>query len=375
MIKPLAITAICMVFALISHNCSDYSHSMERYRRKDKVFYTIMAVFLILFAGLRTWYNDTVTYLQAYGAMSTDGTVFDTVTDWSIGGNPGFALVNSAMKHAGLSGQSFLLIYAAVTNGIYLWFIRKYTTDIWQSAFLFMIAGCFLFTLAAIKQCIAVAFCLLAVDQLLKKNYVRFALWVLVAVTFHPYAIMFAAVPWLAFQPWSRKTYISLVVFGLAGLLLQSLMGTIVDVTSMMGEQYDAASFSGEGVNPFRLAVTAVPLVISFLARFQIEDMDEDQEKANFLFTNLAILNAEIMFVGLFGTANYFARLANYFQIFQVLALPWLFRFFTPQSKRGIIGLAVVGYLLFSYYENGILRPFDNTYSYIPLVDYLKSLF
>lgn len=375
MIKLLAITAICMVFALISHNCSDYSHSMERYRRKDKVFYTIMAVFLILFAGLRTWYNDTVTYLQAYGAMSTDGTVFDTVTDWSIGGNPGFALVNSAMKHAGLSGQSFLLIYAAVTNGIYLWFIRKYTTDIWQSAFLFMIAGCFLFTLAAIKQCIAVAFCLLAVDQLLKKNYVRFALWVLVAVTFHPYAIMFAAVPWLAFQPWSRKTYISLVVFGLAGLLLQSLMGTIVDVTSMMGEQYDAASFSGEGVNPFRLAVTAVPLVISFLARFQIEDMDEDQEKANFLFTNLAILNAEIMFVGLFGTANYFARLANYFQIFQVLALPWLFRFFTPQSKRGIIGLAVVGYLLFSYYENGILRPFDNTYSYIPLVDYLKSLF
>jgi transmembrane protein EpsG len=143
----------------------------------------------------------------------------------------------------------------------------------------------------------------------------------------------------------------------------------------MLGEEYDAASFSGEGINPFRLAVTAVPLVISFLARFQIEDMDEDQEKANFLFTNLAILNAEIMFVGLFGTANYFARLANYFQIFQVLALPWLFRFFTPQSKRGIIGLAVVGYILFSFYENGILRPFDNGYSYIPLVDYLKSLF
>jgi transmembrane protein EpsG len=375
MIKLLAITAICMVFALISHNCSDYSHSMERYRRKDKVFYTIMAVFLILFAGLRTWYNDTSTYLLGYDLIKIDGTVFDSVKDWSIGGNPGFNLVNSIMKHAGVSRQSFIMIYAVVTLSIYLWFLHKYTTNIWQTAFLFMIAGCYLFTLAAIKQCIAVAFCLLAVDQLLKKNYVRFALWILVAVTFHPYAIMFAVMPWLAFRPWSRKTYISLVAFGLAGLLLQSLLGTIVDVTSMLGEEYDAASFSGEGINPFRLAVTAVPLVISFLARFQIEDMDEDQEKANFLFTNLAILNAEIMFVGLFGTANYFARLANYFQIFQVLALPWLFRFFTPQSKRGIIGLAVVGYILFSFYENGILRPFDNGYSYIPLVDYLKSLF
>lgn len=375
MTKIIAITAIAMIFAVISHNCSDYSFSLERYRKKDRVFYAVMAALLILFAGLRTWYNDTPTYLQAYGAVSTDGTVFDSVTDWSIGENPGFQLVNSIMKHSGLSGQSFLLIYAAVTNGIYLWFLRKYTTNIWLTTFLFVIAGCFLFTLAAIKQCIAVAICLLAVDQALQKRYGWFAFWVAVAVTFHPYAVMYAVVPFMMFQPWSRKTYWSLAIFGLAGILLQSLLGTIVDVTSMLGEEYDASSFSGEGVNPFRLAVTSVPLIMSFLARYQIENMDKRQEKAYFLFTNLAILNAEIMFVGLFGTANYFARLANYFQIFQVLTIPWLLQFFDPKSRRWLAGCAVAGYSLFCYYENGILRPFDESYSYITLTQYLQSLF
>ena len=158
-------------------------------------------------------------------------------------------------------------------------------------------------------------------------------------------------------------------------LLLQSLLGTIVDVTSMLGEEYDATSFSGEGINPFRLAVAAVPLVISFMARFQIEDMDEDQEKAYFLFTNLAILNAEIMFVGLFGTANYFARLANYFLPAQVVILPAVLARFHQKEKQWLVPLCILGYLGYFYYENNIIRPFATSYTHMSLWDYLSTLF
>ena len=40
------------------------------------------------------------------------------------------------------------------------------------------------------------------------------------------------------------------------------------------------------------------------------------------------------MFIALFGTANYFARLANYFLIFQTLALPWMLSYFDYKSKK-----------------------------------------
>lgn len=364
-----------MLLVTISHWKSVYNYSIERYRVKDAFFYTIMAVILIVFAGLRTRYNDTRTYLQGYDMMDITGTVSDAVTDWSIGANPGFVLLNSILKHQGVSDQSFLMFYSALTLGIYFWFLRKYTNNIWLTTFLFITFAGYIFTMAAIKQCVAVAFCLLAIDQLFKKRYVVFLFWVLVATIFHPYAIMYLLAPFLMFRPWSIRTYLSLVVFGLAGILLQSLLGAIVDVTSMFGEGYDVDSFSGEGVNPFRLAVCAVPLIISFIARHRIAQMDEKQERTFYLFTNLTILNAEIMFVALFGTANYFARLANYFLVFQALSLPWLFQFFDKKSRQLLVCMAVVCFSLLFYYANAINQNFNADYDSISLIDYLLSLF
>ncbi|WRK55994.1 EpsG family protein [Coprobacillaceae bacterium CR2/5/TPMF4] len=92
-----------------------------------------------------------------------------------------------------------------------------------------------------------------------------FVLWVLIASTFHPYSLMYLIIPFLNFEPWSGKTYLFLIIFLIIGLSLQPLLGTVVDITTMLGEEYDATTFTGEGINIFRLAVVWVPVVISFL--------------------------------------------------------------------------------------------------------------
>lgn len=375
MTELIPVVIVSMILAVISHWKSIYNNSLERYQTKDVLFYTAMTVTMILFVGLRTRYNDTLTYVGGYEGMRVTETVADAVTDWSIGANPGFIYLSALIKSKGGSAQSFLMVFSVLTNGIYLWFLRKYTSNIWQTVFLFIVIGYYTFTLAAIKQCVAVAFCLLAVDQALKKHYIRFLFWVLVATLFHPYSLMFLVVPFMMFRPWSVWTFLSLVAFGLAGVLLESLLGTIIDVTSMFGEGYNVEEFSGEGVNPFRLAVCAIPLIISFLARRHIAQMDEKQEKAHYLFTNLSILNAEIMFVALFGTANYFARLANYFLIFQTLSIPWLFQFFEKKSRHLLVSVAVVCYCAYFIYENAINMSFNADYDSISLMEYLLSLF
>lgn len=378
MTKLIPVVVISMILAVISHKKSDYSFSQERYRHKEAIWYTVMAVIMILFAGLRTRYNDTGTYRYGYEMMEPVANVIDAVTNWSIGANPGFVLTNSTLKILGVSTQGFLLFFAAVTLGIYLWFLRKYTNNIWLTVFLFIALGCFTFTLAAIKQCVAVAFCLLGVDHLLDKRwdkpYVPFTLWVVVASFFHPYALMFFAVPFLMFRPWSKETYQTLAVFGVVGVLLQFLLATIVDITTLMGEEYNMSSFSGEGVNPIRLAVCAVPTLLSFVARKHMVQMNEKRERMYFLFTNLSILNAEIMFVALFGTANYFARLANYFLIFQALSIPWLFQFFEKKSRKLLTVTAVICYCLYFIYADAINQYFDMLYEGISLWDYLDSV-
>ena len=340
------------------------------YRHKEKIFFFLMAVVVIVFVGLRTSYNDTETYRYSYELMPTGmGNILNL--DLSLGSNPGFNILNTILKTIGFSTQDFLMIYAVVTVGIYFWFVRKYSDNIWLSVFLFFTMGCYTFTMAAIKQCVAVAFCLVGIDRLLREKKISFVFWILLASTFHPYSLMYLIASFLMFKPWTNKTYILLAVFGLIGLGIQPLLGTVVDITTMLGEEYDAATFTGEGINIFRLAVVWVPVIVSFFVRKYLREANTKKEN---LILNLTILNAEIMFIGLFGTANYFGRLANYFLIFQALCLPHLFNGFTTGSKRIITFLCVFCFLLYFYYANVINQHFDSQFNYVSFISYLSAL-
>jgi hypothetical protein len=87
------------------------------------------------------------------------------------------------------------------------------------------------------------------------------------------------------------------------------------------------------------------------------------------------MINAEIMFIALFGTANYFARLANYFLIYQTLALPWMFRFFNRKSQWLLTLGVILCYTLYFIFANVILTPFNTYFAKMSLWKYLQTLF
>ena len=376
MIKLLPVTIISFIFAAISHYMSDYDQINGTYRRKERLFATLTAVTLILFCGLRVFYNDTGAYRHIYqtvvNSLPTQNSLFEDLEWLKIGENPGFYLIMRIMGKLGFSVQTFLLAFAAFTVGANVWFFHKYSCHFFVSIALFVTFAGYTLTLAAVKQCAAMAICLIATDRAIRKKYLRFLLLVLLSCTIHPYSLMYLVVPFLFFQPWSKSTVFMLIAFALIGIGLEALIGTILNVTDMLGESYDANSFIGEGVNPIRLLVAAVPVVLALLNRDAIR---KHEEKDQYAMVNLTMLNAEIMFVALFGTANFFARLANYFIPFQAVSLPWLFKQFHIESKRTITVVALFCYVLFFIYNNAVAEKFDYFFSSISFLDYLKSIF
>lgn len=366
---PISVAGV--VLAFLTHAFSEYDPLRCRYRRKDTFFYAILVIVMVLFVGLRTGYNDTGTYQGVYEATPNNGYIFADL-NWELGENPGFVLTNRILRQLGFSTQSYLMFYAVITVGIPLWFYRKYSCDFPVTIFLFITFAGYTFTLAAIKQCMAMALAMLAVDRVLQKKYPAFLFWVLLASTYHPYALMYLLVPFLMFRPWSSWTVVMLGAFAVAGFIMESLMGTLIDITDMLGENYTADTFTGEGVHPLRLAAVSAPVLISLITRKNIAAEDN---KTNNLMLNLSMLNAEIMFVALFGTANYFARLANYFLPFQAVAVPWLFTHFEPKSKKLVTVVAAGCYIFFYVYSNAIKESFDQHFYSTTLWDYLVSLF
>lgn len=372
MSELIPIFLVSMVLAYLSHHISVYDPMKQNYEHKERFFLIIMTFFMVLFVGLRTDYNDTFTYKQIYNAIPEDVDLFSGL-DWlKIGHNPGFMFTNRLLVNLGFSTQSYIMFYAVITVSIYVWFIHKYTSNIWLSFFLMFTMGIFTFPLAAVKQCVAVAFCVLATDRAIRKKYISFVIFVVIAMLYHPYSMMYFVVPFLFFRPWSGKTYLMLILTLLVAVSLQSLLGTVLSITDMMGEGYDESSFTGEGINVFRLAVHMVPVLVSYLVR---PSLSERNDRANNLITNLSIVNAAIMFVGLFGTANYFGRLANYFQIFQCVSLVWLFTHLDRKSRTPMMIIACSCYFLYFVYTYSIHTNFDPDYNAITFWQYLDSLF
>lgn len=342
-------------------------------RRKSLSFFFIflLIVYLSLFAGLRTRYNDTANYIAGYNASSAFPDVLDGF-DWQLGANPGFQLLNSLMKAAGFHSQTFVLFYSTLFVTSAVLFLKRYSSSFTMSIFLFVCVNGYLFSLAAMKQCAAISIGLLAIPFAEKRKWILFALGILLASTFHPYILMFLLLPVLQFRPWSFGTWVLLLLTAAAARYLPRFIETAVDVAALLGDGYDAKAFIGEGVNIFRVLVACVPALLTLV--FFPNLSDEKVGKMDYVFINCCFVFASIMIVGLFGTANYFGRLANYFVVFPAIAFPAIITRLSRYDRKLLTTAMVVCYLAFSYYGNVLHGSFAIWFARIGVLDYLKMI-
>lgn len=360
--------AMLLSFA-VSHRDRRLHRNGDQRHRYDKVFTIALVLLLGGFCGLRTFYNDTITYIQIYerAPLLSD---FYKINSATYAHGIGFAYLNSLIKTLGFSTQDYLMFYSMITTACYVRFVRKHTNNFPLSVFLMFTTGFYTFAFAAIKQCMATAVCLFGLEFLLEGKKSIYIFFVLLASLFHPYALVYLLLLLMDFRPLTRKTYLYIGIFIAVGFGLNSIIGTIVDITTMIGASYNMASFVGEGVNIFRVLVSFVPLALAFL--FGRNMFTHSTSEENVLF-NMAMLNALIMFVGLFGTANYFARLANYFLPAQVVVLPWMLSRIVRRDRQLLAVLCVAGYTGYFMYGNLVQSVFDNCFSKITFWHYISS--
>lgn len=315
MAKLIPIIVFSMILAFVADRSSGYSYDtrgIKQYTSKNRIFFVALVLVMAVFVGLRTSGNDTYTYQQMYERIP-DGIDAIFSVDWTdLAAAPGHQFISGCLKYIGASTQDYFMFFALISVPVYLWFIRKYTCNLTLSVYFFITMGVYVFAMAAVKQTTAVALLMVASDRAFEKKYVQFVVWLLIAELFHPYAFVYLIVPFMSFIPWTWKTYVLLVGTAVVSMGLSRLMGGILAMTDVLGGDYSATEFLGEGVNIFRVLVVWVPVGLSFLARKYIR---VNSDRISNYIINLTMVNAMVMFVGLFGTANYFARLANYFLI------------------------------------------------------------
>ena len=213
--------------------------------RRADIFMIVVIAWMTCFSFLRTSYNDTLNYISAFTNVQSvaEGVANGTFTDWT--GNPWSMLYRSFMR--------------SITD-------KRYSINPAFSLLIFFSVGTYITYVAAMKQCAAMFFLLMALPYAIDKKYVKFYLLVFVAIMFHTHAFMFAIVPLLFEKPWGKVTWVGLGITLFAMATYDSTLGAFMEYAQSLGAMVaEVEVFDEHQINILRVLVYWVPAILALI--------------------------------------------------------------------------------------------------------------
>lgn len=207
--------------------------------------------------------------------------------------------------------QWVIVYYTVVAYACFVAFIYKNCDHFGMGIMMLFLLNIVNVSLNTMQQMVAVAVAAMGIPYVIKRNFIKYAVIILIAALFHNSAIVLIAIYFIAnMKPWSGK------FIGIAFLfvIIMVLFNTVApDLFSRMEilEEYDSSY--GSGVKTITVIVAFVPVLFAFFMKSYFPTDDDELNVA----INMALVYAMIYIV---STQNkYVARFAMYLQPYLII--------------------------------------------------------
>lgn len=337
--------AIVFIFSYLSRYFATYSiitpYGIHIYK-PNKILVFCVALCLVCISGLRTNIGDTYTYKSLY--IKNDYT-WEFISSHK---DMGFGILQMILKNFSDDPQIMIFTTALITNVLIILVLYKYSRLFELSTFVYITGGLHLVSMNGIRQVLAAAIFFTAIKYLLNGNFLKYAVIVLIASTFHQSALILLPIYFIVrTKAWTKSTLALLsisVIIVLGFEQFTSLLFSTIEDT-----QYsDYSDFNEGGANIMRVAVSAAPLLIAYFGK---ERFREIFPKSDYI-VNMALLGLVFMII---STQQWiFARVSIYFNLYQLILISWLIELFSKKDQKLIYYLILVLFFIFYFYENVI---------------------
>lgn len=349
----IAILLICMLLSFSKRrryaHIDTYSDPYSDPYSYSLFLIVVFVVVLIFVEGLRHGYEDTANYKGTYN-KSIDG---DLETLLRSSKEPGFVLIQWLLKRLSSEPQFFILVVAAFLNTADVWFIKKYSTDLSFSLYLYFLLA-FLANMNGIRQLTAATFMMLAFRWVVEKKYVRYVLLVALLSTIHR-SILVVIPLILVFG--GRRWNIFAILFLLFCLFSAVVPGPINALIGALAEDDYAGYITGYTANAsiINVFIEAVPLILGLFYHVNNMGGNKNNSRAIDILINMQIVRFGFMLLAT-GMAQY-ARIGMYMKNVTALLVPFLIdRVFGGKDKQ-IVKLAAIGlYFIVFVVQNRLLN-------------------
>lgn len=332
----------------------------------------LLLIFLILFAGLRTSYNDTGNYIRGFQQSVNISEFLSDSSNLDLLHNPLFYGFQALIRTFTDNPNVFFIICATIVNFLNLRFIKRNVDaqDFAFCMFLYVALGTLMLSLAAQKQTLSMSVLTVALTQLFNKKYIKYYIVVFVAGLIHSYAWLFLFLPILDCKLWTFRTYILLLSTVFIMYTFQGTISSLIEVADQIGKNISVEEvFDGNQMNILRVLVYSVVPLASFLFKGRI---NANIDRKHSILIQMSIVSLMFMMMGTMDGANMFGRSANYFEIGMICALPWIVRqLFNKKSVSIVLLVASICFTGFYMYDN---IGFDTGYRHKTIIQFVSEV-
>ena len=335
---------IVFIFSLFSRYFSvpSISSNITEYQKPNKFFVFIVITCLVSVSGLRSNIGDTYVYKDIY---ENNDFTWDYIFSQK---DVGFGVLQKILKLFSDDPQLMLFTTALITNLLIILVFYNYSRLFELSTFIYITGGTHLVSMNGIRQVLAAAICFAAIKFLMNRNFVKYALVIILASTIHFSALIMLPVYFLVhFKAWSKYTF--LMVASSVAIVFSFETFTSILFSALEDTQYsEYSTFDEGGANVIRVAVSAAPLFLAFIGR---EKLRQVFPKIDYI-VNMSILGLLFMII---STQSWiFARVSIYFNLYQLILVSWVLEAFTKKDQRFLYYCIIIFYFAYYYYENVI---------------------
>ena len=306
--------------------------------------------YLSLLAGMRSGMNDTGLYIHSFNNASPS---------WEALGNS----LHGNIKWIGESSLTILfkmfisqdyhvwfLTWAVIESCLFVNVLRRESVSFLDACFFFFASHLYWNYFSMLRQWMAVAITFWGIRYLCNGKVWKYIFICLIAAVFHFSAIAMIPLFFLVQgKPWKGKQTAIITIFSVGLLFLSPLMSSLENITE--GTVYDyaiQAMNAGNGSSIIRAIIAAVPVVLAFAAR---KDMDSTDPVID-VCVNMSLLNLLLNILASFTSGLFVIRFSIYTSIYNAILFPYLLNVSYRYRNRKVLKLLFyVFYFVFYIYQ------------------------
>lgn len=315
----------------------------------SKIFVFIAMGYIVFMVGMRSGVGDTYAYINMFKDMPSNIVEFSTEQYTK---DRGFTILSILFKQFISQDYHVWLFTISVICGLAVAIaVYKYSSNYFYSLFLFITMVQFVWMLNGMRQFIVVSILFANLDLIVDKKPIRFFILVALLSTIHITAwIMIPVYFYAQIRPFTIQQLFAIVVILVIGLSIDKIADaysyTLEDTAY---EGYLEVAATSDGSNILRSIVAMCPFALAWFGRKHIVNK---KSKLINVSINMSLASGLLYFISSFSGGILIGRLPIYFDMYNIILLPWLIKnIFEIKERRLAYFVVSICFLFFFYYK------------------------